>query len=265
MLVELIGPAGAGKTSTVKRAEALLTERGLDVLAFDELERLESEIGTRSFKGISGFKRRLIIGGLLMRRPDIVLPILMLSWLYGPEESTGSNKRRQQRTRRVLGHIRLMLSLRAGQQDRGAGQQDQVVLLHEGFTQVLWTLLIDSPALKATWLIRFVLARYHAAMGQRGVRIDVDDVTVMRRVFDRDDSGRFNRDSSERQRYDFPTWLGFHRSLVGLLPRRMEVVGIDGQSPSDFVAEELAAAVESFSKAADRKASAVSLAQPITG
>ena len=158
MLVELIGPAGAGKTSTAKRAEALLRRRGIDVFGFERLERLESEIGTRSFKDVGGFKRRTIIGGLLLRRPDLLLPILLLSWLYGPEASTGSIKRRRQRTRRVIGHVRLALSLRSMPHDR-------VVLLHEGFTQVLWTLLIDSPGLKATRLIRFVLARYHAAIG----------------------------------------------------------------------------------------------------
>jgi len=247
MLIELIGPAGVGKTSTAGRVETLLRERSIDVLGLDELQRLEHEIGIRSLKALRPSVRRRVMWGLGLRHPDILLPILLLFRIYGPEESSGRKKRRQRRAWRAIGHVRLALALRdkigrdkAGQ-NRAAGR---VVLLHEGFTQVLWTLVVDSPALKAKGLIRFVLARYHAAMQQRGLRLVVDDQTVIQRVFAREPEGRFNRESTAAQRQAFPRWLDYHRELVALLPRGLMTVDVDGSMASDQVAKDVAAAVE---------------------
>ncbi|MEM8950081.1 MAG: hypothetical protein AAGC99_12190 [Pseudomonadota bacterium] len=189
MLIELIGPAGIGKTTTAKGAEAILREKGVDVLGFDELERLESEIGTRSVRRYGRWGRAWFVISMLCRRPDITLPVLLLPHIYGAEVSTGSRGRRRRRARRVLGHVRLALSLRHMPSDR-------VALLDEGFTQVLWTLLIDSRSLRASWLVRFVLKRYHAAVGQAGVCFDADDTTIERRAFAREANSRFSRDST---------------------------------------------------------------------
>ncbi|MDH3663108.1 MAG: hypothetical protein OEU92_24315 [Alphaproteobacteria bacterium] len=239
MLIELIGPAGCGKTETARRAEAILREGGIEVLGFDRLEELESEIGTRSFRAYRRATRWRATVGLLMKCPDIILPILFLSWLYGPEESTGTRARRERHAGRALGHVRMALALRRTAADR-------VVLMHEGFTQVLWTLLIDSPSLRAKGLIRFTLARYHQRFRQLGVRLVVDDDTVMQRVFARDDKGRFNRDSSDQQRRDFPRWLEDHRALVAMLPDGLIEAEVDGSGSSERVAGDLAAAVRSF-------------------
>ncbi|MGI9509487.1 MAG: hypothetical protein ACR2QJ_09085 [Geminicoccaceae bacterium] len=247
MLVELIGPAGIGKTTAARRAKQILEDMGVDVLGFDQLERLESEIGIRSLNGRSWLARGRIIAGLLARRPDITLSILLLSWLYGREESTGLRRGRRRRTRRVLGHLRMALTLRKTAADR-------VVLLDEGFTQVLWTLLIDSPSLRAKWLIRIVLRRYHQTIGQRGVRFIVDDEQVVQRVFARNTRGRFNRDSSDQQRRDFPRWLDYFRKIVDMLPAEFAVTTIDGSSRAEAVATELVQAVLSILPATDRPA-----------
>lgn len=239
MLIELIGPAGSGKTSAALKAEALLGEAGIDVLGFDRLEELESEIGTRSFRGYDRVAQWRAIGALILKCPDIVLPILLLSWIHGPEQSTGLRGRRKRHARRALGHVRMALALRRMTVDR-------VVLLHEGFTQVLWTLLIDSPSLRARWLIRFAFARYHATFRQEGIRLVVDDNAVIQRVFARDGEGRFNRRSDDQLRRDFPRWLDDHRALVAMLPDGVIRAEVDASGDDDRVARDLVAAVRSF-------------------
>ena len=239
MLIELIGPAGIGKTTTAQRAEAVLRAKGIDILGFDELERLESEIGTRSVRRYGRLEKAWFIISMLCRCPDITAPILLLPLIYGAEVSTGSRRRRRRRAGRVLGHVRLALSLRHMPADR-------VALLDEGFTQVLWTLLIDSRSLRAPWLIRFVLRRYHAAVGQAGVRFEADHATIAARVFSREANSRFSRDSTEEQRQTFRRWLDFHRQLVELVPHALtrNEIAMDGSHDSTTAA--LVQAVEAI-------------------
>ena len=244
MLIELIGPAGIGKTTTARRAETILRKKGIEVLGFDELEALESEIGTRSIRHYGFLASVRFVVAMLCRRPDITLPILLLPFIFGPEVSTGSRRRRRRRARRVLGHVRLALALRR----LAAGR---LVLLDEGFTQVLWTLLIDSHSLRAPWLIRFVLRRYHAAIGQAGVRFDVDDATVAARVFSREANSRFSKESSEEQRRTFKGWLAFHRELVDLVPHALTRNEIAMAGSHDETTAALVAAVEMIRKTGD--------------
>lgn len=244
MLIELIGPAGIGKTTAARRLATILEGNGLDVLGFDELERLEQEIGMRSFRGLGPSRRAFVIAGLVLRRSDIVLPVMLLAWLSGPERSTGSRRARWRRARRLLGHVRLVLALRSDGRTRA--QDDRIVLLHDGFTQLLWTLLIDGPPLRAERLIRFVLARYHAVTGQRCIRFVADDETVVDRVFSRDVKSRFSRNSDERQRRDFEHWLDVHRGLVDLLPKGLVIETVDGSSTPEEVVTTLANAVSSM-------------------
>lgn len=248
MIVELIGPAGSGKTTTACLAGRMLQEKGVDVLDVAELERLESEIGPRSIRKADFFAGTRLVVGMFCRCPDIAIPILLLSLIYGPEKSTGSRRRRRRRARKALAHVRMALALRKTASNR-------LVLLDEGFTQLLWTLLIDGPGLRAAWLIRFVLRRYHAAIGQMGIRLVIDDATVTERVFARAWTGRFSKDSTGAQRRSFGRWLDFHRALVDLVPGTLTRTSMPMTGSQDDTAARLVAAVETIRRSANAQAS----------
>lgn len=237
MIVELIGPAGSGKTTAARHLDDLLGPRLPALLPSAELERLDREIGERHLERLPFGARLRALGPLVARHPGVALPVLALALLHGPPY-----KRRLRRAQRCLGHVLLMLRLRRQ-------MPDAIVVVDDGFTQTLWTMLIDSRALRATWLIRTALAAYHRAVQQRAIRLRVDDDTATVRVFGRESSGRFNRDAPAGRRQAFGRWLAYHRRLVELLPAHVFAAVIDATGAERDVARALADVVVDLASA----------------
>jgi hypothetical protein len=156
---------------------------------------------------------------------------MVLALLHGPRYKGGLR-----RAWRSLSHFHLVLRLQRL-------MPGAVVVFHEGFTHILWSMLIDSKSLRGAWLIRLALSGYYSAVGQRGIRFSIDDQTAATRVFDRESLGRFNRRSGEEQRRSFAKWLAYHRHVVALMSKRMIVVTIGATASEQEVARVVAAAV----------------------
>jgi len=231
VIIELIGPAGCGKTTAARHLDRLLRGHTPALLGFEALERLDREIGERHLERLPFRKRMRLLLPLFLRHPRIAIPVMVLALVHGPPY-----KKRFRRAQRSLGHVLLMLRLRRL-------MPDMVVVADDGFTQTLWTMLVDSRALRGAWLIRLALASYHAVVEQRGLRFRIDDQTAAARVFGRESPGRFNRNAPDERRHAFGRWLAYHRRLVALLPEAVVAGTIDATGSEQDVARALADAI----------------------
>lgn len=237
MLIELVGPAGCGKTTVAQRIDEILAEASLPVTQFDALKELKKTAGRRDVKTLDRMARWRLLAERCRRHPRLTVSIYLLAFLAGASPGESPRKRRFRYARRALRHLHLTLDLQS--QTEG-----KIVVVHEGFTQLLWSMLIDSQALRGEWLIRWVLRDYHAAVGQRAIRLVVDDATNKERAFSRISKGRFSRGSEARHRQTFDRWLDYHRRIVALLPSEALIAEIDASRPRDQVAGEIATMIK---------------------
>lgn len=242
MLVELIGPSGCGKSTVARLLDEPLAAAGVAFCSFDELERLDRELGERSLKRL-GLRRILVLAPLFWQQPRLYFGILAIAVAHGPPFF-----KRKRRARRLLGH--LLFLTRLEQQAQG-----RVIVLHEGFFQRLWSLVIESRSLRATAVIRAVLAEYHARFRPIAINLVLADEIAAARVFTRQSRGRFNRDSSPKRRAEFARWLDYRSQMLDLLPPDAITASIEADDDPATVASRLAEVITRLAEPA-RKADA---------
>ncbi len=140
------------------------------------------------------------------------------------------------RSQRVVAHALFSQRLEARVPDR-------LVIHHDGFTQCLWSTVIDSPELRGRELIREILADFYARVRPRVIVLEIDNELAAERVFERTSKGRFNRDSSPQQKAEFERWLGYHREIMELMPPDLDVIRIKASASVEVVARETAIAL----------------------
>ncbi|MBX6320540.1 MAG: hypothetical protein IRY94_01810 [Rhodospirillaceae bacterium] len=224
MFVELVGPPGCGKTTTARLLDGLMERQGLRYVPFDELDRLDIAIGERHIKRSKFLRRMMSLAPLLWRHPSIMLGVLVIAAVHGPPYGT-----RFRYARRLLAHFLFLLRIR----DLG---RDRIVVVHGGFVQMMWSMVIESPRLRALPLIRMVFRRYHDAIRPVGIELKIDHATAAERAFSRTTRGRFNKQSHPERRAQFGKWLAYHETLRSLLPPAAIVTAIDAGSGSEAVA-----------------------------
>lgn len=237
MFVELIGPAGSGKTTVARLLDAPLAAAGIAACSFAELDRLNRQFGEHSLKPL-GFRRVFVLAPLYWRHPRIAFGLLAIAVAHGPPF-----RKRLRRARRVLGHFLFMLRL----EERG---EERVLVMHEGFLQRLWSVVIESKELRLEGVIRSVLADYHALLRPVAIALEVDDEVAAARVFARNSRGRFNLGSSGERKAEFPRWLDYRRRLLALLPADAIAGSVDAAGTPESTARATAALI---SRAADAR------------
>jgi energy-coupling factor transporter ATP-binding protein EcfA2 len=160
MIVELVGPPGAGKTTLAETLDRLVPPRGVPFLTFEEYRSLDREMGEAAIMKLDRWPFWRAIGPVCWRRPRLAFSLAVLTLLHGPPF-----KRRSRKARRVLAQIlfteRLIERL-----------PDQVVVYHDGFTQFIFSMLIDSPRLRGRRLIRQMMRPSAKGPRPRGRRYD---------------------------------------------------------------------------------------------
>jgi hypothetical protein len=141
-------------------------------------------------------------------------------------------RRRARKAERLIAHAFFTERLQAR-------YPDQICIHHDGFIQCLWSTVIDSRKLRAQEMIRSVMQDYYARVRPKMILLEFDDALATSRVFGRTSTGRFNRDSSPKQKAEFERWLGAYRELVSLLPKDLDMTRINAEAPPEFVAEQV--------------------------
>ena len=225
MLVELIGSAGCGKSSVARRVDRALAERGCDRLGFDELEEAGRRFGERRIKRRGAFGKAWMLAPTVVRHPVFVAAVYALALLHGAPRAP-----RVRHANRALAHVRMLERIARG---------DRVVLVHEGFFQMLWSMTVESAALRGRPLIRFLLRRYRRMLAPVGILFCIGDEAARERVFQRVAGHRFSASSSAARREAFPKWLAYHRAIVALAPADLVVARVDATQPIEPLAREV--------------------------
>jgi thymidylate kinase len=232
MLIELIGPSGIGKTTAIRGLEKTSVGRRSDFRSYDDymdMRRFHEE-------GRVGEEPGLL--PLLWRHPRLVASVVSLALLHGPPL-----RRRMRKAFRCLANLAITERLRER-------HPDDLIVIDDGFMQTLWSLVVESRALRGRRLMRIALADYQRAIKQRAIRLRVDHEEIEERVFARESGGRFNRHAGPAVREAYRKWLDYFEEIAALAPPGMIVSEIDGRRDPDLVAASLAEAIEAIAPAA---------------
>jgi hypothetical protein len=224
MIVEIVGPPGVGKTTIAARLDEVSRDSVIPLLSFADYQKLDREIGERAIMKKGRIARWCTLAPMCWRRPRLVLRVALLTLLHGRPFL-----RRGRKAQRLIAHALFTERLQAM-------CPDKVCVHHDGFTQCLWSTLIDSRALRGRGMIHSIMRDYYGRVRPRLILLEIDDEMAARRAFSRTSKGRFNEDSSPQQQADFGRWLSYHRELVSLLPPDLDVTRVDGISGPDLLA-----------------------------
>lgn len=214
MIIELIGPSGAGKTTVVGQLDDYDGREPLKLISSAELRKLEHEAGWRLLRECKGVAKIREFGPLYWRHPGIAWPLLALTILQGRPFRWRSAKR-------ILAALSFSLHLEQTRRNR-------TVILDEGFFQALWALLINSKKLRGIWLIERIMMNYQRLIDPVNILLTVDPATAKSRAFSRKSNGRFNQETSSEQWRQFDFALDHHRQITALMPPNMIRATIDG-------------------------------------
>lgn len=225
MIVEIVGPPGVGKTTIAAGLDELARSSALPLLSFADYQAMDREFGEAAIMKKQRVGRWATLAPLAWRRPRLFFPVVLLTLLHGRPLL-----RRGRKAQRLLAHTLFTERLQA----RCPGR---IVVHHDGFTQCLWSTLIDSRSLRGKAMIASILRGYYERVQPKIILLEVGDERAASRVFGRTSKGRFNRDSPPRRRKEFERWLAYHRALVALLPASLAATRIDAAIPAPALAE----------------------------
>jgi hypothetical protein len=226
MLIELIGPSGIGKTAAIRSLAHTPIGRRSDFRLYDDYmdKRRSHEEGR--------FGKKPGVLPLLWRHPRLVASIVWLTLLHGPPL-----RRRMRKGHRCLANFAIT--------ERQQRQHpDDLTVIDDGFTQTLWSLVVESEALRGHRSLRDAMAYYHRVVGHHAIRLLVDDEEIIERVFSRQSGGRFNRQAGPEIQDAYRRWLGIFKEIVALAPPGMVVAEVEARSDPDAVAAALAKVIE---------------------
>lgn len=226
MIVEIVGPAGSGKTTIAEGLDDSFRESDATAryLPFVEYEKLNREIGEVAIMRRGRIARWLSLFPMCWHHPRLVLYVAALTILHGRPIL-----RRARKAQRLLAHVLFTERLQALHADR-------ICVQHDGFTQCLWSMLIDSTKLRGQGMVATIMRDYYEWVEPRVILLEIDDKLTAQRVFGRISKGRFNQDSPPRRRAEFERWIAYHRELVALLPANLERTSVDANFSPEVVA-----------------------------
>jgi len=230
MLIELIGPSGIGKTTVLRELAATSVGQRADFLSYEDYV-VQRRIDTDDKHG-----EEPSILTLFWRYSRFVRSVMTLAFLHGPPV-----KRRLRKALRCISSLGIAREMRAR-------YPNKLIVIDNGFTQTLWSLVVESEALRGKKQIATAMTCYYELINQQGIRLLVDDEQVKARVFSRESAGRFNRNAGEVERQAYTKWLEFFREIVALAPAGMIVAEVDGQQAPADVAAAIAHTIENLDR-----------------